>query len=62
MACPAEQQRKNKNQEGKPLSSSDLRTLVAACCAITVFGLAFGMTYPLLSLTLEERQLQPSRT
>jgi len=57
MACPAEQQRKNKNQEGKPLSSSDLRTLVAACCAITVFGLAFGMTYPLLSLTLEERQV-----
>jgi len=28
---------------------------VAACCAITVFGLAFGMTYPLLSLMLEER-------
>ena len=28
---------------------------MAACCAITVFGLAFGMTYPLLSLMLEER-------
>ena len=29
--------------------------LVAACGAITVFGLAFGMTYPLLSLILETR-------
>jgi len=43
------------SKEGKSLSSSNLRTLVAACCAITVFGLAFGMTYPLLSLMLEER-------
>ncbi|MCP4489458.1 MAG: MFS transporter [Gammaproteobacteria bacterium] len=31
------------------------RTLVAACAAITVFGFAFGMTYPLLSLILESR-------
>lgn len=38
-----------------PLSSSNIRTLIAACSAITVFGLAFGMTYPLLSLTLEGR-------
>ena len=29
--------------------------LIAACAAITVFGLAFGMTYPLLSLILESR-------
>lgn len=33
----------------------DLRNLIAACSAITVFGLAFGMTYPLLSLQLELR-------
>lgn len=32
-----------------------LRNLVAACVAITVFGFAFGMTYPLLSLILEAR-------
>ena len=38
-----------------PLSSSNLRTVIAACSAITVFGLAFGMTYPLLSLMLDER-------
>ncbi|MGI9317091.1 MAG: MFS transporter [bacterium] len=31
------------------------RNLVAACAAITVFGLAFGMSYPLLSLILEAR-------
>jgi len=31
------------------------RNLVAACAAITVFGFAFGMTYPLLSLILEAR-------
>jgi len=31
------------------------RNLVAACVAITVFGFAFGMTYPLLSLILESR-------
>ena len=32
-----------------------LRNLIAACVAITVFGFAFGMTYPLLSLILEAR-------
>jgi MFS family permease len=31
------------------------RNLVAACVAITVFGFAFGMSYPLLSLILESR-------
>jgi len=35
--------------------NSDTRTLVAACAAITVFGFAFGMSYPLLSLILESR-------
>ena len=35
--------------------SADTRNLVAACAAITVFGFAFGMTYPLLSLILESR-------
>jgi MFS family permease len=34
---------------------ADIRTLVAACAAITVFGFAFGMSYPLLSLILESR-------
>ena len=34
---------------------ADTRTLIAACAAITVFGFAFGMTYPLLSLILEAR-------
>lgn len=34
---------------------SNWRNLIAACAAITVFGLAFGMTYPLLSLILESR-------
>ncbi len=33
----------------------DFRNLIAACAAITVFGFAFGMTYPLLSLILELR-------
>lgn len=32
----------------------DIRNLIAACSAISVFGLAFGMTYPLLSLILEQ--------
>jgi MFS family permease len=36
-------------------SSVNIRNLVAACSAISVFGLAFGMTYPLLSLILEQR-------
>lgn len=35
--------------------TTDYRTLIAACSAITVFGFAFGMTYPLLSLILESR-------
>ncbi len=34
---------------------ANFRNLVAACAAITVFGFAFGMTYPLLSLILELR-------
>lgn len=34
---------------------SNWRNLIAACAAISVFGLAFGMTYPLLSLILESR-------
>ena len=36
-----------------------LRTLIAACVAITIFGFAFGMTYPLLSLILESRSVPP---
>ena len=32
-----------------------LPTVIAACAAITVFGFAFGLTYPLLSLILEAR-------
>ena len=36
-------------------ASNNTRNLIAACAAITVFGLAFGMTYPLLSLILESR-------
>lgn len=36
-------------------SNSNWRNLAAACAAITVFGLTFGMTYPLLSLILESR-------
>ena len=35
--------------------TTNTRNLVAACAAITVFGFAFGMTYPLLSLILESR-------
>ncbi len=35
--------------------TANIRNLVAACAAITVFGFAFGMTYPLLSLILESR-------
>ncbi len=34
---------------------ANTRNLVAACAAITVFGFAFGMTFPLLSLILEAR-------
>lgn len=36
-------------------SPANHRNLIAACAAITVFGFAFGMTYPLLSLILESR-------
>jgi len=35
--------------------SANTRNLIAACAAITVFGFAFGMTFPLLSLILESR-------
>lgn len=38
-----------------PSRTANWRNLIAACSAITVFGLAFGMTYPLLSLILESR-------
>ena len=41
----------------QPNTPANTRNLVAACAAITVFGLAFGMTYPLLSLILESRGL-----
>ena len=41
-------------------SSPNIRNLVVACAAITVFGLAFGMTYPLLSLILESRGVSES--
>ena len=34
---------------------ANTRNLVAACAAITVFGFAFGMSFPLLSLILESR-------
>ena len=36
-------------------SLGDWRNLFAAFAAISVFGFAFGMTYPLLSLILESR-------
>ncbi|MEM7016678.1 MAG: MFS transporter [Pseudomonadota bacterium] len=36
-------------------SSANTRNLIAACAAITVFGFAFGMSFPLLSLILESR-------
>lgn len=35
--------------------SARLRNLVAACAAITVFGFAMGLMFPLLSLLLERR-------
>ena len=35
--------------------AANTRNLIAACAAITVFGFAFGMSYPLLSLILESR-------
>ncbi len=39
------------------MASQNTLNIVAACASITVFGLAFGMTYPLLSLILEERNV-----
>ena len=36
-------------------ANANTRNLIAACAAITVFGFAFGMSYPLLSLILEAR-------
>jgi MFS family permease len=41
----------------KTPQTANTRNLIAACAAITVFGFAFGMTYPLLSLILESRQV-----
>ena len=38
-----------------PRTHANRRNLIAACAAITVFGFAFGMSYPLLSLILETR-------
>ncbi|MCP4981018.1 MAG: MFS transporter [Gammaproteobacteria bacterium] len=35
--------------------NANIRNLIAACASITVFGFAFGMSYPLLSLILESR-------
>ncbi len=39
---------------GQP-ATANWRNLTVACAAISVFGLAFGMSYPLLSLILESR-------
>lgn len=39
----------------KHRSDSNWRNLIAACAAISVFGFALGITYPLLSLILESR-------
>jgi len=38
-------------------NSDNWRNLIAACLAISIFAFAFGLTYPLLSLILEERQV-----
>ena len=40
-------------------SKNQWRNLIAACAAIAVFGFAFGMSYPLLSLLLEKRGVSP---
>lgn len=41
-----------------PVSAAgNLRNLIAACAAIAVFGLAFGMTAPLLSLLLQQQNV-----
>jgi MFS family permease len=41
------------------IAASDRRSLLAACAAMSVFGLALGMTYPLLSLILASRGVTP---
>ena len=43
------------NTVANPPAVANTRNLIAACVAITVFGFAFGMSYPLLSLILESR-------
>jgi len=40
--------------------TSNWRNLIAACAAISVFGFALGVTYPLLSLLLEARGVSES--
>jgi len=39
-----------------------MKNLIAACVSITVFGFAFGMTYPLLSLILESQGVSTRMT
>ncbi len=41
--------------ESSANETSNWRNLIAACAAISVFGFALGITYPLLSLLLEAR-------
>jgi MFS family permease len=43
----------------KEFQPANWRNLVAAFAAISVFGFAFGMSYPLLSLILESRGVSP---
>jgi MFS family permease len=38
--------------------TQNTRNVIAACAAISVFGFAFGMTFPLLSLILESRGVE----
>ncbi len=38
-------------------NKTNTRNLIASCSAITVFGLAFGMTSPLLSLIMQSRDV-----
>lgn len=40
--------------------NTNTRNLIGACSAVSVFGLAFGMSYPLLSLILEGRGVSSS--
>ncbi len=42
-----------------PIDAAKWRNLAAAFAAISVFGFAFGMSYPLLSLILEARGVSP---